>query len=80
MVAQPGGAESPTADDRGRADTQATVRDHRAPPASHHQREQRIINAKIQWVKYGARGFRSSRNFVHAICFHCGGLAPEAPK
>jgi hypothetical protein len=31
-------------------------------------------------VKYGARGFRSSRNFVHAICFHCGGLAPEAPK
>ena len=25
------------------------------------------INAKIQWVKYTARGFRNQRNFVHAI-------------
>ncbi len=37
------------------------------------------INAKIQWVKYTARGFRNRQNFVHAIYFHCGGLdlAPE---
>ncbi|HUI55063.1 MAG TPA: ISL3 family transposase [Bryobacteraceae bacterium] len=32
------------------------------------------INAKIQWVKYTARGYRNRRNFVHAIYFHCGGL------
>jgi transposase len=32
------------------------------------------INAKIQWVKYTARGFRNRQNFVHAIYFHCGGL------
>lgn len=32
------------------------------------------INAKIQWVKYTARGFRNKQNFVHAIYFHCGGL------
>jgi transposase len=32
------------------------------------------INSKIQWVKYIARGFRSKRNFVTAIYFHCGGL------
>jgi transposase len=40
------------------------------------------INAKIQWVKYTARGFRNRQNFVHAIYFHCGGLdlAPEATK
>ena len=40
------------------------------------------INAKIQWVKYTARGFRNKHNFVHAIYFHCGGLelAPEATK
>jgi transposase len=25
------------------------------------------INAKIQWVKYTARGFRNRQNFVHAI-------------
>jgi transposase len=25
------------------------------------------INAKIQWVKYTARGFRNKQNFVHAI-------------
>ena len=36
------------------------------------------INAKIQWVRYTARGFRNLRNFIHAIYFHCGGvhLAP----
>jgi transposase len=32
------------------------------------------LNAKIQWVKYTARGFRNKKNFVHAIYFHCGGL------
>jgi transposase len=32
------------------------------------------LNAKIQWVKYTARGFRNKTNFVHAIYFHCGGL------
>jgi len=40
------------------------------------------INAKIQWVKYTARGFRNKQNFIHAIYFHCGGLdlAPVATK
>lgn len=40
------------------------------------------INAKIQWVKYTARGFRNKQNFVHAIYFHCGGLdlAPQSTK
>jgi transposase len=33
-----------------------------------------FINSKIQWVKYTARGFRSKKNFVTAIYFHCGGL------
>jgi transposase len=32
------------------------------------------LNAKIQWVKYTARGFRNQKNFIHAIYFHCGGL------
>jgi len=32
------------------------------------------INAKIQWVKYTARGFRNVNNFKNAIYFHCGGL------
>jgi transposase len=32
------------------------------------------INAKIQWVKYTARGFRNPRNFIRAIYFHAGGL------
>lgn len=38
------------------------------------------INAKIQWVKYTARGFRNKQNFIHAIYFHCGGLdlAPQS--
>src|SRR5450759_3971598 len=38
------------------------------------------INAKIQWVKYTARGFRNKQNFINAIYFHCGGLdlAPAA--
>jgi transposase len=40
------------------------------------------LNAKIQWVKYTARGFRNKQNFIHAIYFHCGGLdlAPQATK
>jgi transposase len=32
------------------------------------------VNAKIQWVKYTARGFRNKQNFITAIYFHCGGL------
>ena len=32
------------------------------------------INAKVQWVKYTARGFRNKRNYIHAIYCHCGGL------
>jgi transposase len=32
------------------------------------------INAKIQWAKYTARGFRRFANFATAIYFHCGGL------
>jgi transposase len=32
------------------------------------------INAKIQWVKYTARGYRNKQNFMNAIYFHCGGL------
>jgi transposase len=33
------------------------------------------LNAKIQWIKYTARGFRSRKGFRTAIYFHCGGLA-----
>jgi len=33
-----------------------------------------MLNAKIQWVKYTARGFRNRQNFINAIYFHCGGL------
>jgi transposase len=32
------------------------------------------INAKIQWIKYTARGFRTRRSFRTAILFHCRGL------
>jgi transposase len=32
------------------------------------------INAKIQWVKYTARGFRNKANFKDAVYFHAGGL------
>jgi transposase len=40
------------------------------------------LNAKIQWVKYTARGFRNKQNFINAIYFHCGGLdlAPASTK
>ena len=40
------------------------------------------LNAKIQWVKYTARGFRNKQNFINAIYFHCGGLdlAPSPIK
>jgi len=32
-------------------------------------------NAKIQWVKYTAHGFRNNKkNFAAAILLHCGGL------
>ena len=37
------------------------------------------LNAKIQWVKYTARGFRNKHNFIRAIYFHCGkGAAGKA--
>lgn len=32
------------------------------------------LNAKIQWAKYTARGFRNTANLITAIYFHCGGL------
>jgi transposase len=32
------------------------------------------INAKIQWIKYTARGYRNKQNFMNAIYFHCGKL------
>jgi transposase len=39
------------------------------------------LNAKIQWVKYTARGFRNKQNFINAIYFNCGlDLAPAATK
>jgi transposase len=40
------------------------------------------MNSKIQWVKYTARGFRSMKNFITAIYFHCGGLdlTPSIPS
>jgi hypothetical protein len=41
-----------------------------------------VDSVELKWVKYTARGFRSRRNFVHAIYFPCGGLdlAPGATK
>ncbi len=35
---------------------------------------QRVPDAKIEWVKYKASGFRNQKNFISAIYFHCGGL------
>jgi len=32
------------------------------------------VNAKIQWIKYTARGFRNRKRFRNAIYFHLGGL------
>lgn len=32
------------------------------------------LNAKIQWIKYAARGYRDPAAFRMAILFHCGGL------
>lgn len=32
------------------------------------------VNAKIQWIKYTARGFRNRQRFRDAIYFHLGGL------
>ena len=37
------------------------------------------LNAKIQWVKYTARGFRNLGNLIRAIYFHCGGLNLAPP-
>jgi len=36
------------------------------------------LNAKIQWVKYTARGFRNKQNFINAIYFHCGGVGSRS--
>jgi transposase len=38
------------------------------------------INAKIQWVKYTARGYRNKQNFINAIYFHCGDLDMSPTK
>lgn len=35
------------------------------------------LNAKIQWLKYSARGYRNPDSFKTAIFFHCGGLDLE---
>ncbi len=35
------------------------------------------LTAKIQWIKYGARGFRNREAFTMAIYFHGGGLDLE---
>ena len=35
------------------------------------------LNAKIQWIKFGARGFRNRESFKTAILFHYGGLDLE---
>lgn len=35
------------------------------------------LNAKIQWIKYSARGYRNRDAFKRAIYFHCGGLDLE---
>ena len=35
------------------------------------------LNAKIQWIKYGARGYRNREVFKMAIYLHCGGLNLE---
>lgn len=32
------------------------------------------LNARIQWVKFTARGYRNTKNFITAIYFHCGDL------
>jgi transposase len=32
------------------------------------------LNAKIQWIKYQARGFRNEGRFERAILFHCVGF------
>jgi len=38
------------------------------------------LNAKIQWVKYTARGFRNKQNFINALYFHCAGwILPRQP-
>ena len=38
------------------------------------------INARIQWIKKKANGYRNRESFRLAICFHLGGLdlAPES--
>jgi transposase len=35
------------------------------------------MNAKIQWIKFAARGYRNREAFKMAIMFHCGGLDLE---
>jgi transposase len=36
------------------------------------------INAKIQWVKYTARGFRDKQNFINAILDVTKGIYSES--
>lgn len=54
---------------KGRLENILTFVEHRITNATSES-----LNAKIQWVKYTARGFRNKTNFVNAIYFHCGGL------
>ena len=35
------------------------------------------VNAKVQWIKKNACGFRNRERFRTAIMFHCGGLDME---
>ena len=35
------------------------------------------LNAKIQWIRYSARGYRNREAFKTAIFFHCGALDLE---
>lgn len=60
---------------KGRLDNIVTYFKHRITNALSES-----VNAKIQWVKYMARGFRNLDNLKTAIYFHCGGLelAPSA--
>jgi transposase len=60
---------------KGRLDNIVTYFKHRITNALSES-----VNAKIQWVKYMARGFRNLANLKTAIYFHCGGLelAPSA--
>ena len=38
------------------------------------------LNAKIQWIRYSARGYRNREAFKMAILFHYGGLDLEPAR